>query len=60
MENKIYGESGYVWLTSKDKRFSEAWGGSNRVTKANLFTCMKELASWVNNELNEEAIFEVE
>ena len=60
MENKTYGDNGYVWITSKDKRFIEAWGGSNRTSRANLFTTMNELTSWANNQLNEEALFEVE
>lgn len=53
-------KDGYVWLVSKDKRYNEAWGGSNRTTKTNLFTCMNELTTWCNNELNEEMLFEVE
>ena len=57
---KEMSNDGYVWLVSKDTRYYKAWGGSNRVTKANLFTCMNELTTWCNNELNEEMLFEVE
>lgn len=57
---KEMSNDGYVWLVSKDKRYNEAWGGSNRTTQANLFTCMSELTTWCNNELNEEMLFEVE
>ena len=51
---------GYVWLTSKNKKFIEAWGGSCRTTKSNLFTCMSELTIWANNVMNEEMTFDVE
>ena len=35
-------------------------GGAWKTSPTLLLTNMKELASWVNNELNEECFFEVE
>lgn len=55
----VENDSRYVYLTSKDKRFEEAWGQVFRSSKTVLFNDMSSVATWCNNELKEECLFEV-
>lgn len=50
----------YLLVSSKDKRYTNAFGNVNRVHKASLMDFMLNIASWCNNEINEKCLFEVE
>ena len=58
ISESVYGDKGVI-VGSKDERFQKAWGWKNRVSRENLFDVMNEIASWVNNELKEECLFEM-
>ncbi|MBQ6483080.1 MAG: hypothetical protein IJI45_18395 [Anaerolineaceae bacterium] len=53
-------DDGYVLLGSKDERFHQAWGNVVRVSNKNLYRNLTEIATWVNNDLGEECLFEVD
>lgn len=53
-------DKGYVLIGSKDKRFSEAWGDVYKVHKDNLYRDLVILTEWVNNDLGEECLFEID
>lgn len=55
----------YIMLGSKDERFAKAWGrkvygGAYKVPVSNLYKDLSAVASWANNELGEECLFEVD
>ena len=53
------GDRTYVLLSSKDKRFAEAWGELVRIPSTMFYKNLSEIAAWVNNDLEEECLFEV-
>ena len=53
-------DKSYIMLGSKDKRFAEAWGSVFRVPASNIYKDLASVASWANNELGEECLFEVD
>ena len=53
-------DKSYVILGSKDERFSKEYGSLMRVYTSNLYKDLTEVAKWVNNELGEECLFEVD
>lgn len=51
----------YLYITSKDKRFKDAWMSDwIKVSKSILFSQMEVISDWANNTLKEECLFEVE
>lgn len=57
----IMQDGGYYWLKWKDRRMCDAYGGHGiRTTSGALFVNMQELTSFVNNNMNLAALFEVE
>lgn len=50
----------YIMLGAKDKRFSQAWGSVYKVPVSNIYKDLAQVASWVNNELGEECLFEMD
>ena len=50
----------YVLLGSKDERFHQAWGGVFRVPVSAIYTDLAQIATWCNNVIGEECLFEVD
>ncbi len=50
----------YIMLGSKDERFAKAWGSVYKVPVSNLYKDLSAVASWANNTLGEECLFEVD
>jgi len=50
----------YIMLGSKDERFAKTWGSVFKVPTSNIFKDLQQVASWCNNELGEECLFEIE
>lgn len=54
-------EKGTLLLGCKgDDRFAKAWGEVFRSSNGRLISDMRDIASWCNNELDEECLFEVD
>ena len=53
-------DNSYVILKSKDERFTSHYGTNFKVHVCQLFKTMEEMATYINNKLNEECLFEVE
>ena len=52
-------DKSYVMLGSKDERFRKEWGEVVKIPSTMFYRNLSEIASWVNNELDEECLFEV-
>lgn len=50
----------YVMLGSKNPEFAKAWGSVYKVTVSNIYKDLHTVAEWVNNELGEECLFEID
>lgn len=50
----------YVIFGCKDERFRRAFGSKYEVPVNNIYRELSTLAEWVNNELGEECLFEVD
>ena len=55
----ILKDGDYYWLTCKNPIFREAWGDGVKTTANMLYTNMRELATWVNNQLGQACLFEI-
>lgn len=53
-------DKSYIMLGSKDERFRKAWGSVYKVPVSNIYKDLQSVASWSNNELGEELLFEVD
>ena len=53
-------DKSYIMLGSKDERFAKAWGSVYKMPVSNLYKDLQSVASWCNNELGEECLFEVD
>lgn len=53
-------DKSYIMLGSKDERFTKAWGSVFKVPTSNIFKDLQQIASWCNNDLGEECLFEIE
>lgn len=53
-------DKSYIMLGSKDERFAKAWGSVCRIPVSNIYKDLQAVASWANNELDEECIFEMD
>lgn len=53
-------DKSYIMLGSKDERFAKAWGSVFKVPTSNIFKDLQQVASWCNNDLGEECLFEIE
>lgn len=49
-----------ILVGSKDERFRKAWGNVCKVNAKNTYSALAELSAWVNNELGEECLFEID
>ena len=48
-----------IVVGSRDRRFTQAWGGGVTLGTTVWFTNLEEIASWVNNTLKEDCLFEL-
>lgn len=55
-----YYDDSYVLVGSKDERFRVAWGNTMRIPTSLLYKNLAEISFWVNNELGEECLFEID
>lgn len=53
-------DKSYILLGSKDERYAQAWGNVHRVRVTDLYRELASITNWVNNELGEECLFEVD
>ena len=53
-------DKSYVILGSKNEEFHKAYGSLVRVSTNGIYTALAEIATWCNNELGEECLFEVD
>ena len=53
-------DKSYIALGSKNEEFAKTWGSIYRVPVTSLYREMSALAEWVNNELGEECLFEMD
>ena len=49
----------YIMLGSKDERFKEAWGNVLKIPTSNVYKELENIASWVNNVIGVECLFEI-
>ena len=52
-------DKSYIMLGSKDKRFVKEWGSVYKIPVSNIYKDLVQIASWANNELDEEFLLEV-
>ena len=55
----IKDSDGYYWLTCKRPEFTRAWGNGIKAHESILFKNMQEIATWANNTLGVECLFEL-
>lgn len=53
-------DKSYITLGSKDERFQKAFGYSIRVPANLVYRSLSEVCAYVNNELGEDCLFEVD
>lgn len=53
-------DNSYVLVASKDERFTKAWGKFIRVPSSQVYRQLADIASWVNNSLDEDCLFEID
>lgn len=49
----------YIMLGSKDERFRKAWGDVLKIPTSNVYKELENIASWVNNVIGVECLFEI-
>jgi len=49
-----------ILINSKDERFTSVYGNDCRISTISLYRDLSNIASWVNNTLGEECLFEVD
>ena len=54
------GAGHWLYLDCKDKRFVERYGGRVFAEGRNFYLASVEISKWVNNELKEECLFEID
>lgn len=54
------GNGSAIILTSKDKRFVNTYGEIYAIPVPKVYEGLSEIASWANNKLGEECLFEVD
>lgn len=57
MEIGIGKDKGNVYFTSTHKAFRKEWGERREVPQGLMFSIMLDLASWANNDVEEECFF---
>lgn len=50
----------YIVLNSKDRRFRQKYDVDYKVDALSVYKELASIASWVNNDLNEECLFEMD
>ncbi len=53
-------DSSYVIIKAKNENFRKRYGGQLEVPVTELFKTMLEISVWVNNDLGDACLFEVE
>lgn len=53
-------DNSYIILGSKDERFAKEWGSICKIPAKSIYKDFAQIASWVNNDLGEECLFEVD
>ena len=53
-------DKSYVTVSSKDERFTKEWGSFIRVPASAVYRQLADISKWVNNELEEECLFEID
>lgn len=53
-------DKSYVLLGSKDERFAKNYGSVMRVFTNNLYRELADISAWINNDLEEECLFEID
>ena len=53
-------DDSYVLVGSKDERFRAVWGNMMTIPTRLVYKNLEEISSWVNNELSEECLFEID
>ena len=53
-------DNSYIMLGSKNKEFRKAYGEVVKIPNSLIYKNLAEISSWVNNELDEECLFEVD
>lgn len=52
-------DKSYIMLGAKNQEFRNTWGNTYKVPTASIYKDLQNIASWVNNELGEECLFEI-
>ncbi len=50
----------HILLGSKDSRFQALWGNVLQIANSSVYQNLSDIATWVNNELHEECLFEID
>lgn len=53
-------DNSYIMLGCKDERFEREWGRILKIPASSVYKDLAQVAKWVNNELGEECLFEVD
>lgn len=53
-------DNSYIMLGCKDQRFHDAWGSVVKIPVSSVYKNLAQVASWCNNDLGEECLFEVD
>ena len=53
-------DDSHILLGSKDSRFHVLWGNIVQVPVLLVYVSLADITAWVNNELNEECLFEID
>lgn len=53
-------DKSYIMLGSKNKEFHKTWGSVVKIPVSNIYRDLAQIATWCNNELKEECLFEVD
>ena len=53
-------DSSYVILGSKNEEFIKAYGERYKIPSSAIYTQLSKISNYVNNELHDECIFEID
>lgn len=53
-------DNSYIMVGSKDERFAATWGNVVKVPNNQIYNELSNIAAWVNNDLGEECLFEID
>lgn len=52
-------DNSYVMLKSHNEEFQKTYGNKLKIFTSNIYRELESIASWGNNELGEEVLFEI-